>query len=175
MRLGGPVPSEPTSLSTETSRLTARPVSASEVDLGPLTDDDLPDIVTLERECFSAPWPARSFYYALRDSLVEALGARLGPDLVGYVICRRTGGEFLIANLAVSPSRRRRGIGRRLLEQAIRLAEKHGSGWVVLDVRESNAAAIELYRSFGFRVQGRRINYYSSPVEDSLIMRKDLL
>ena len=43
----------------------------------------------------------------------------------------------------------------------------------LLEVRESNQAAIELYRSLGFVAVGTRRNYYSQPLEDALLLRKE--
>ena len=44
--------------------------------------------------------------------------------------------------------------------------------FLTLEVRPSNAAAIALYRGFGFREAGRRRNYYDLPKEDALILTK---
>ena len=46
-------------------------------------------------------------------------------------------------------------------------------GVALLEVRESNQPAIELYRSLGFVAVGTRRNYYSQPQEDALVLRKE--
>jgi ribosomal-protein-alanine N-acetyltransferase len=45
---------------------------------------------------------------------------------------------------------------------------------VFLEVRESNAAAIALYKSRGFTQISVRNGYYRRPVENALVMRLDL-
>jgi ribosomal-protein-alanine N-acetyltransferase len=45
---------------------------------------------------------------------------------------------------------------------------------VWLEVRASNAAAIEFYNSFGFSQVSRRKNFYAAPVEDALVMAANL-
>ena len=40
-----------------------------------------------------------------------------------------------------------------------------------LEVRESNDAAINLYKTLGFAATGRRENYYSEPPEAAIVMR----
>ena len=55
-----------------------------------------------------------------------------------------------VHDLAVSPSLRRRGIGRKLLESVQAKALELGCGKVTLEVRDDNPAAERLYRSFGF-------------------------
>jgi ribosomal-protein-alanine N-acetyltransferase len=56
------------------------------------------------------------------------------------------------------------------MTDAVRYCRSHGVASVYLEVRRSNDAAIRLYRKHGFKSEGRRKNYYSSPVEDAVIM-----
>ena len=46
--------------------------------------------------------------------------------------------------------------------------------FVTLEVRRSNAAAVRLYRRFGFRAVGVRPNYYAEDQEDAIVMLLDL-
>jgi [ribosomal protein S18]-alanine N-acetyltransferase len=86
----------------------------------------------------------------------------------GFVASRQTApGEREILFIAVDPAHRRRGIGRRLLENEL----AGSSGEWFLEVRESNLAAIRLYESLGFRMAGRRENYYPDPPESAIVMR----
>ena len=88
--------------------------------------------------------------------------------VAGFLVSRQiTPGEREILNVAVDPSHRREGMGRELVEAE--LARSQGA-WF-LEVRESNAAAIALYRSMGFEVSGRRAGYYSQPSEAAIVMR----
>ena len=45
---------------------------------------------------------------------------------------------------------------------------------MLLEVRAGNAPAIALYGKFGFQKIHIRKNYYQDPVEDALILEKDL-
>jgi ribosomal protein S18 acetylase RimI-like enzyme len=69
--------------------------------------------------------------------------------------------RFLIANVAVHPDYRRRGIARSLTARAIDAANHRGAGSVWLHVREDNPAAVSLYRSLGFVERARRDTWYS--------------
>ena len=134
--------------------------------------DDLEAIVAIERLSFGDPWPERAFRDALGDPGLVFLVASDGESAVGYVIGWFVAGEGEIANLAVAPAVRGRGIGGALLDAALALGSGVGTEAVFLEVRESNAAARALYRSRGFEVVGRRQGYYRSPVEDAIVLRK---
>jgi len=82
--------------------------------------------------------------------------------------------EGHIHNVAVSPDFRRRGIARSLVEALIDFSRKQSLSVMLLEVRNANLPAIELYASFGFEVVGRRPNYYKNPREDALLMTKVL-
>jgi ribosomal-protein-alanine N-acetyltransferase len=91
--------------------------------------------------------------------------------VVGFVVTRQVTPsepevESEVLNLAVDPSYRRQGIGAALVTAAIANAP---GGWF-LEVRESNIAAIELYKSLGFKPCGRRQNYYNDPPESAIVM-----
>jgi GNAT superfamily N-acetyltransferase len=70
---------------------------------------------------------------------------------------------YLIANVAVHPDYRRRGIARRLTEQAIQHAHQRNAPSVWLHVREDNPAAVELYDTLGFLERARRTTWFSMP------------
>ena len=80
--------------------------------------------------------------------------------VAGFIVTRQTApGESEILNLAVDPEYRGRGIAKRLVQHALSAAP----GQWFLEVRESNQAAIALYRSLGFQTCGRRPDYYDDP------------
>jgi ribosomal-protein-alanine N-acetyltransferase len=82
--------------------------------------------------------------------------------------------EGELANLAVAPELRSRGIGRLLLDAILQNATTRGVRQLYLEVRESNVAARGLYLGRGFEQVGRRKRYYRSPTEDALILRRAL-
>lgn len=62
--------------------------------------------------------------------------------------------------IAVAPSFRRQGVGQLLTQDLIEQAHNRGCENIYLEARESNSAAISLYKNVGFRHQGTRKNYY---------------
>lgn len=67
--------------------------------------------------------------------------------------------RWVIANVAVHPDERRRGIGRALVLAAMDLARQRRGERVVLQVDRSNQGACHLYLSLGFRVTSTRTNW----------------
>ena len=138
-----------------------------------LTEAELFAAAELEALCFSEPWSE------------NALKLLTTSDAVGFVCmeegrAKAYGGmlyapfEGQITNIAVAPDARRHGYGRAILDALIQDAEKKGLEQISLEVRESNEAAIALYRAFGFFVAGVRKNFYKHPTENGLVMLKTL-
>jgi ribosomal-protein-alanine N-acetyltransferase len=142
---------------------------------------DLPSILAIEEASFSDPWTADTFESAMalqRMRLYVAeepaeQGKAGAPVLVGYVVALLLGEEAEIADLAVAPRSRRRGIGGVLLNRMLGDLTARGVGEVFLEVRESNVAARMLYASHGFMTVGRRRGYYRHPPEDALILKRE--
>jgi ribosomal-protein-alanine N-acetyltransferase len=143
--------------------------------------DDVEDLVGLERRSFSNPWTAGHFRQALaipERGRVLLLRAAVGDDpkgMVGYCVFEMVVDEVHVHNLAIAPSRRRQGLGRRLLALTIDIARRRGARSALLEVRQGNWPALELYRSMGFRPVGRRRGYYTRPTEDAVVLRNDAL
>ena len=76
-------------------------------------------------------------------------------------------------NVAVEPGHRRQGIASLLLTRLFELTAGRSRRGYTLEVRVSNAGAIKLYESLGFRARGVRRGYYTDNREDALIMWKD--
>lgn len=141
--------------------------------LQPAVPADLPEIVDLERACYSDPWPATAFAALPDNPAVHFLVAREGDGgaVAGYVVAWFAADEGEVANLAVTPGLRQRGFGVALLDSVLSEAAVRGTRSLFLEVRESNTAARKLYASRNFEEVGRRKRYYRSPQEDALILR----
>ena len=130
-------------------------------------------IAALETVCFSDPWSENSIAYELNNKLSCWLVALDGEKVVGYVGSQSVLGWADMMNLAVAPGYRRRGIGEELVKQLVCHLQNNEATCLTLEVRVSNKPAIALYEKMGFCEVGRRPNYYHSPREDALILRKE--
>ena len=143
---------------------------------------DVTAMVAIERASFTDPWTAAAMASTLRYDHMRVLVAEergeLGGDgagrPLGYVVAMVAGPEAEIADLAVAPDARRRGIGRALIDRLLADLEAEGVESVFLEVRESNRGARALYESRAFRGIGRRRGYYRLPVEDALLLKREL-
>lgn len=144
--------------------------------------DDLAAMARIERESFSDPWSEETLATALFSDRMMVLVADEGGEavgdgaarLVGYVVALVVAPDAEIADLAVAPDARRRGVGRALLARALDDLTESTVQWVHLEVRESNRAARTLYEAAGFRAVGRRRGYYRQPVEDALLLTREI-
>ena len=137
-------------------------------DLLPLEPDDAKSLARLHGSAFplsGGSWGATDFYGLLSQPNVfgrRALrsGALGAPEPRGFVLLREAGGEAEVLTLAVHPSWQGRGIGRMLMNDAIRELYARRTEALFLEVDEGNAPAIALYKRLGFETVGRRDAYY---------------
>jgi [ribosomal protein S18]-alanine N-acetyltransferase len=137
---------------------------------------DLEEVLAIERASFSMPWSRGAFLYELEQNRVaRCYVVREDGRLIGYICLWEVADEVHITNVAVHPDLRRRGVARSLLSAVLDDARQRKLRLVVLEVRPSNAEALGLYESFGFRVVGRRRGYYYDTGEDALVMEASLV
>ena len=136
----------------------------------PATEGDLASLALLETRVFPVPWSEAALASHLGAGHALTLLLLEDGNPVGYLLAGFSPPEGELYRIAVLPDRRRRGYGRRLLDALFRAAEEREVYTLYLEVRESNAAAIALYRSAGFREIFLRENYYRDPREAALVM-----
>jgi [ribosomal protein S18]-alanine N-acetyltransferase len=139
-----------------------------------LAGSDLSAVMEIERASFSTPWRLNTFQGLLMRADTDLLAAVRGELLVGYAVCWTVADQAELGNVAVDPSERGAGTGRRLVEAALRTVRERGARECFLEVRESNTVARSLYERLGFTAVGRRARYYTHPTEDALVMRAGL-
>ena len=133
----------------------------------------VPQIAEIEKKSIPQPWSEAAFAAALEDEKVVTLAAFCGDVLCGFI----TGVYLLdtadIYSVAVSADYRKKGVGKRLLEEFFSVLPDDVQA-VNLEVRESNSPAIKLYEKTGFQSVGLRKNFYQEPRENAVLMTKFL-
>ena len=141
----------------------------------PAAAADLDAVHAIEVASFADPWRREGFRDLMLGGAGRLVVAEADDGVVGFAVSYHAADEAEIANVAVAPAARRRGIGRALVDAVIAAAEAGGKRQVFLEVRASNAAAQALYAARGFAPVGRRAAYYRQPVEDAVVMRLDVV
>jgi len=164
--------------------------------LTPATEDDLPGILEIEQEAISPPWTHGALLSEIyRDDsfFTVAYGATANSEkttqsagketkdggrdscgVSGFVILRRMADEGELLQIAVNKTVRRCGVADTLMEAALRYSSEQALKTVFLEARRSNEAAIALYKKHGFMPVSHRRDYYSSPAEDAIVLKKEL-
>ena len=134
-----------------------------------LEPSHLGEVAELERLCFSEPWSEQALCLLTEEAAIAYVLCEDG-HVVAYGGMTTVLDEGAVTNIAVHPTARRNGYGRRVTQALLDGAREKGIQSVFLEVRESNVAARALYDSLGFRACGIRKNFYRHPVESAIQM-----
>ncbi len=137
-----------------------------------MTAEDVFLAADIEKLCFVHPWSEHSIESEMSGENSIFLMAFDEDKAVGYVGLSAVLDEGYMGNLAVIEEYRRKGIGRSLMNELLRICKDKDFSFVTLEVRESNLPAIKLYLSLGFERAGVRKNYYKEPKENALLLTK---
>lgn len=134
---------------------------------------DIEAVVQLETQVLS-PWNRSLIENELAHARSVTLVAVTAAGVVGWCSSRYVLDEAELLKIGVAEIWRRRSVAKRLLsslEEELRDVEVLS---IHLEVRSENLPAVCFYRQAGFTVTRRRINYYSQPSDDALILRKNI-
>jgi ribosomal-protein-alanine N-acetyltransferase len=141
-----------------------------------MTDHDLQVVHNIESDANQFPWTLKNF----SDSLDAGHYAWVYTDtynvVLGYAIVQLVLDESHLLNLCVRPDMQRKGYGRFIMEHIIDFSKSRSASIVVLEVRESNKKAQNLYEQLGFNEMSVRRGYYPAENgrENAILMGLDL-
>lgn len=144
--------------------------------LRPMQSADLAAVLEIERRAYPFPWTEGIFADCLRVGYSAWVMVDRGAAIGAYALMSMAAGEAHILNLCVAPERQRRGLARDMMAHLLAVARAAGATVVLLEVRQSNLAAQQLYETLGFRRLGVRKAYYpgAGAREDALVLGLDL-
>ncbi|MDX1804895.1 MAG: ribosomal protein S18-alanine N-acetyltransferase [Alcanivorax sp.] len=153
-------------------------MTASDVspDIRPMELEDLDEVLAIENAAQLTPWGSCHFRDCLKADHYQCLVAVEADRPVAFLILSHILDECHVLNIAVAPSRQRRGLARWLLSQSLQRAREGGMTVVYLEVRAGNSGAQALYQQLGFSECGRRKGYYrlGDGHEDAVLMQCQL-
>ncbi|WP_223479156.1 ribosomal protein S18-alanine N-acetyltransferase [Oricola indica] len=152
-----------------------------DVVVDPLDISHTRHMADLHAVSFSRPWTDGEFHDMLGQPTVFGFVAREltwgKSKVLGFVLARGAAGEAEILTITVAPDWQGHGLGRKLMDAVLRKAHGERIESVFLEVDETNAPAIALYRKLGFFQVGGRPDYYRDKAgrrTAALVMRRDL-
>ncbi len=138
----------------------------------PMGAAHLDAVLAIEQSAYSHPWSRGNF----SDSM--AAGYQLqclvgGADVLGYFVAMAGYREVHLLNITVAPAHQRQGWARVMLDALAIWSRGQGAQWLWLEVRVSNARALQIYERHGYRRVGERRGYYpaaNGQREDAVVM-----
>jgi ribosomal-protein-alanine N-acetyltransferase len=147
-----------------------------QVRVEPMSEQDLAEVLEIERRIYEFPWTLGNFADSLRSGyscwVVRDTGKTSEGSVLGYCIIAIAAGEAHLLNLSIDDRCQRRGHGSTLLAHVIATVKGERAGMLFLEVRPSNDPGRQLYRKFGFKRIGVRREYYpaASGREDAWVL-----
>ena len=135
-----------------------------------LTEKTLDGVADLEKMCFSQPWSRSSLELLTKEGIGVGMVCSKDGKVCAYGGMIVAVDEGQITNIATHPHYRRQGYGKAIVQALVKHAKLNGLDSISLEVRESNRAAIDLYTKEGFKIEGKRKDFYTKPTENALIM-----
>ncbi len=129
------------------------------VTLRTMTSENLDAVMAIEQAAYSHPWSRGNF----RDSLNPLFDAQclwLGDELLGYFLAMHGVEEMHLLNITVAPAHQGEGWGHMMLDALSLISRNVGAQTLWLEVRQSNARALQVYERYGFVRVGLRKDYY---------------
>ena len=141
-----------------------------------MLEEDVPVVHALDVASFSLPWPQSAYHFEVTrnpDSLplvIEVKDNQGNWRIAGVMVIWLILDEAHIGTIAIDAEYRRNGLARILLSEGLLISQTKGAVAAYLEVRRGNIGAQELYRQFGFTIEGVRPRYYKDNHEDALLL-----
>ena len=139
-----------------------------------MTMEDGAAVAEMEHQLFSDAWSEKSILETLDQTNTICLIAEKAGRTAGYLLAYTAADEAEIARIAVVKELQRQGAAHALLTELESVCGSEGIKKILLDVRSGNSAARALYENAGFKEDGIRQRFYEDPVEDAILMSREL-
>lgn len=141
----------------------------------PMLISDIDSIMSIETTIYSHPWTKGIFADCIKIGYLCFIAER-DQQIYGYGAMSTGAGECHILNISVPKHLQGKGIGKQLLQHMLFQAKQQKVEMALLEVRESNQQAINLYENQGFNEIGVRKGYYPAAKgkEDAIMFAKQL-
>lgn len=140
-----------------------------------MTRNDLPQVTAIEQSSTPHPWRESHFADSIKTGY-QCLVAELDGKIIGHAVIMIAVDQADLLIITIDQAFQGQGYGQQLLNQVMEVASEKQCHTLLLDVRQSNNKAFNLYLNTGFSEIGIRRNYYPAGGgrEDAIIMAMDL-
>lgn len=145
----------------------------AQIAIRPMELRDVDSVMAIAAGLAYAPRWDRATYEAALGSNDRriALVAEMSAAMIGFAVASLVIPDAELETIGIATEWQGKGVGRQLLEALVQALRERGVTKVMLEVRDSNAAAQGFYRSHGFEESGGRTGYYIDPKEDAALMQ----
>ena len=152
-------------------------IYAKEIEIKPLTSTEVSEVVALDQICLGGLWQKEAYLREIDSDKSTLIALHLSEpifnvrrQIIGMGCLWSIVEEAHITLLAVHPDYRCQGLGQLLLFKLLEDAIARKLEWATLEVNENNLAAVNLYQKYGFKIAGKRKNYYQPAGDDALVL-----
>jgi len=140
-----------------------------------MVEEDLDDVIAIEESVYPFPWTRGIFHDCIKIGYICRVFLHK-EKIIAYSIISVAADESHLLTIVVAEDEQKKGYGKKMLDEMIRVAKIHAASAMYLEVRASNKVAIQLYHDNGFNELGVRNNYYPAENgrEDALVLALDL-
>ncbi len=135
---------------------------------------DLDEVMKIEQCSFPVPWSRGLYEKEIKSKNRSAIAAvaryKFSSEVIAHAVWWLIADECHLANIAVAPEYRRQGVGDAMLRACFHDTVRRRMKYIVLEVRQSNTAAQNLYTKYGFNIMAIRRGYYQDNDEDAFVM-----
>ena len=150
----------------------------------PVTKDDLPEVMRINKGCLPENYPTHYFMYLFTSYPSSFLIAKIGEEIVGYIMCKIQPNRFTnkipflkrgpighIVSVAVMKDHRNKKIGEKLVIHGLLATTiSYQTKEYMLEVRVSNRA-VDFYKRLGFAIERVLKGYYNDGEDGYLMIR----
>jgi ribosomal-protein-alanine N-acetyltransferase len=141
-----------------------------------MQQQDVAEIRAIEQAATAFPWSEKNFKDSLKSGHYAWVYFDDSDEIIGFALVQKVVDEAHLLNLCVKKSLQGQGLGLAILNHVIDFANSISAVLIVLEVRNSNQRAQQLYLRAGFNEMSVRKDYYPAEVgrEDAILMGLDL-
>ena len=139
-----------------------------------MQEQDAPRLYEIGQACGLGSWSLESYINEYNNPIAKYLVVEAEDQVVGFAGIWCVVDEAQVMNVGILGEYRQNGLGTLLMEALVNTARVQGCSCMTLEVKETNMAAICLYKKMGFSATSIRENYYPDHLNGLRMRRGDL-